>query len=75
VAADERHPTTELDEQRLLDELGQLYRTRLDTLRFGAGAAWQNSTSRMGELEGEYLRRHPEREVSSSRERPGDVRA
>lgn len=73
MAVDERHPTTELTEQKLLAELTHLYQTRLDTLRFGAQSAWENSDHRIAELEGEYLRRHPEREVSERRERPDDV--
>jgi nitric oxide synthase oxygenase domain/subunit len=72
VPVDENHPTAELDEAKLLSELGHLYETRLDTLRFGADAAWQNSDRRVAELEGEYLRRHPGREVSARRERPDD---
>lgn len=67
---DHHHPTAELDDEKLLSELGHLYSTRLDTLRFGADAAWQNSDRRVAELEGEYLRRHPGREVSARRERP-----
>ncbi len=73
MAVDERHPTAELDEHKLLHELGHLYQTRLDTLRFGAHSAWENSDRRVAELEGEYLRRHPEREVAQQRQRPDDV--
>lgn len=73
MPVDERHPTTELDEPTLLHELDHLYRTRLDTLRFGAQGAWESSDRRVAELEGEYLRRHPAREVSERRERPDDV--
>jgi hypothetical protein len=53
-----------LDETDLFRELGQLYRTRLDTLRHGPDHALTNHNDRMAELETEYLRRFPERETS-----------
>jgi hypothetical protein len=68
---DDRHPTQELADEELLEHLGQLYETRLDTLRHGSQDALDNSDRRLRELEGEYLRRHPEREVSPERVRPG----
>lgn len=68
---DDRHPTQELSDEQLFEHLGQLYATRLDTLRHGAQDAWDNSDRRLRELEGEYLRRYPDREVSSDRVRPG----
>lgn len=71
IPPDDHHPTANLDDQTLFAELGRLYSTRLDTLRYGADAAWQNSDRRMAELEGEYLKRYPEREISSRRQRPG----
>lgn len=64
------HPTDELTEERLLRELEQLYRTRLDTLRQGSPAALEHSDRRIRELEQAYLRRHPDREVSGRRLRP-----
>lgn len=64
------HPTDELSEERLLRELEQLYRTRLDTLREGSAAALDHSDRRIRELEQAYLRRHPDREVSRRRLRP-----
>ena len=70
IPVDEGHPTQELSDEQLFDDLAQLYTTRLQTLRHGADAAWQNSDRRMAELEGEYLRRYPGREVSPRRERP-----
>lgn len=57
------HPTHELDDEQLVAELAQLYETRLRTLRYGADDAWHASDRRTAELEGEYLRRHPGREV------------
>jgi hypothetical protein len=53
-----------LDETDLFRELGQLYRTRLDTLRHGPDHALANHNERMAELETEYLRRFPGRETS-----------
>jgi len=53
-----------LSEADLFRELGQLYRTRLDTLRHGPEHALTNHTERTAELEAEYLRRFPEREIS-----------
>jgi hypothetical protein len=55
----------------LLRELESLYTTRLDALRFGADQAWHEHTRRMGELEREYLRRFPEREIDPERLRSG----
>ena len=68
---DDRHPTQELTDEELFEHLGQLYETRLDTLRHGSQDSLDNSDRRLRELEGEYLRRHPEREVSPERVRPG----
>jgi len=68
---DDRHPTQELSDEELLEHLGQLYETRLETLRHGSQDALDNSDRRLRELEGEYLRRYPEREVSPERVRPG----
>jgi hypothetical protein len=65
-----RHPTGELSEERLLRELEHLYRTRLDTLREGSAAALEHSDRRIRELETDYRRRHPDREVSARRVRP-----
>jgi hypothetical protein len=65
-----RHPTDTLSEERLLRELEHLYRTRLDTLREGSAAALEHSDRRIHELETDYVRRHPDREVSDRRLRP-----
>jgi hypothetical protein len=64
-------PLTELTDDVLLDELGHLYETRMDTLRHGSDDALENHTDRMRELEEEYVRRHPQREVDPGRLRPG----
>jgi Family of unknown function (DUF6158) len=55
----------------LLRELRTLHRTRHETLRHGSEQALQRHTGRMGELEAEYLRRFPNREVDPHRERAG----
>lgn len=67
------HPTEELDDERLLRELDHLYRTRLETVRYGSDAAVENSGRRIAELEASYLRRRPQREVSPRRLRPDDT--
>jgi hypothetical protein len=64
------HPTESLSLQELLADLDQLYRTRIDTLRHGAREAVASSAERIAELEAEYLRRLPEREVDPHRLRP-----
>jgi Family of unknown function (DUF6158) len=68
---DDRHPTQALSDDELFEHLGQLYATRLDTLRHGSQDSWDNSDRRLRELEQEYLRRYPDREVSPQRVRPG----
>ena len=67
---DDRHPTQELTDEELFEHLGHLFETRLETLRHGSQDSLDNSDRRLRELEGEYLRRHPEREVSPERVRP-----
>lgn len=57
----------ELDEEDLLRELAELHRTRNDTLRHGSDQALERHNERQAELEGEYLRRFPEREVAPDR--------
>lgn len=64
-------PAPELTEEALLQELGQLHATRHDTFRHGAADALEEHTARTAELEEEYLRRHPEREVDPRRTRAG----
>ena len=72
------HPTESLAEDDLLRELAHLHETRFETLRHGSDDALAAHTARTRELEDEYLRRHPEREVdpqrlrSGARERSGD---
>jgi Family of unknown function (DUF6158) len=64
-------PGEQLSDEDLLRELGELYRTRLDTVRHGSDQALARSTERTGELEAEYLRRFPDREVDPERLRAG----
>jgi hypothetical protein len=53
----------QLDDETLLQELGSLHRTRLDALRHSAESALTTHLARTRELELEYLRRRPAREV------------
>ncbi|MCD0486410.1 DUF6158 family protein [Streptacidiphilus sp. ASG 303] len=61
----------QLDESVLMHELEQIHRTRHDTLLHGSAEALDRHTSRMAELEAEYLRRHPGRQVTAGRTRLG----
>jgi hypothetical protein len=64
-------PPAELAEVDLLRELRHLHETRHGTFLHGSGDALRTHTRRMAELEDEYLRRHPEREIDPDRLRPG----
>jgi hypothetical protein len=64
-------PAAELDESELLRELEHLHATRTDTLRHGSADALDRHTSRTAELESDYLRRFPQREVDPQRLRSG----
>jgi hypothetical protein len=57
----------ELSDGELLRELASLHETRHDTLRHGSDAALDNHNRRTAELEAEYLRRFPSREVDPHR--------
>ncbi|MEV0344716.1 DUF6158 family protein [Nonomuraea sp. NPDC050680] len=61
----------QLEEEDLLRELRQLHSTRTDALLHGSAAAFARHTSRTNELESEYLRRYPERDVDPGRLRDG----
>jgi hypothetical protein len=61
----------ELTDAELIKELETIHRTRHDTLMYASSDALSAHSSRMAELEGEYLRRHPERRVSPGRTRAG----
>lgn len=64
-------PAAELSDQDLLRELYDLHRTRHDTLRHASEHALAHHTERTDQLEAEYLRRFPEREVDPERLREG----
>jgi hypothetical protein len=61
----------DLAESDLIRELEHLHRTRHDTFLHGAPDALREHDSRSAELEQEYLRRHPERDVDPARTRAG----
>ncbi|HEY2206139.1 MAG TPA: DUF6158 family protein [Pseudonocardia sp.] len=63
--------TEDLDETDLIRELEHLHRTRHETFLHGAPHALNEHSRRSTELEQEYLRRHPEREVDPARTRAG----
>jgi Family of unknown function (DUF6158) len=60
-----------LTAEDLIRELWELHRTRHETLRHGSDHALMHHSDRMVELETEYLRRFPEREVDPERLREG----
>jgi hypothetical protein len=60
-----------LAESELVRDLQQLHRTRNETFLHGSTDALQEHTERTGELEREYLRRHPKRDVDPARTRAG----
>lgn len=53
----------DLDDATLLRYLTNLHRTRLNALRHSSHQAFVTHMARTGELEVEYLARHPTREV------------
>jgi hypothetical protein len=60
---------SDLDDEMLLHHLASLHRTRLQALRHAPERALVNHLARTGELEVEYLRRHPAREGHNRRRR------
>jgi hypothetical protein len=64
-------PPTELADDALMEELTHLHETRTTTLRHGADDALEAHTHRTQQLEDEYLRRNPGREVDPGRTREG----
>lgn len=64
-------PAADLNNDDLLRELEQLHTTRHDTLLHGSSSALRTHTERQHELEQEYLRRNPERDVGERRTRDG----
>jgi hypothetical protein len=61
----------DLTNDDLFRELEQLYETRFDALRHGSEDALATHTRRTDELEREYLRRYPDREIDPARLRGG----
>lgn len=61
----------DLAETDLVRELAHLHATRHDTFLHGSPDALAEHSSRTAELEQEYLRRHPDREVDPARTRRG----
>jgi hypothetical protein len=64
-------PPGELSEQDLRRELQHVHETRHTTFLHGSQDALDVHTRRTGELEAEFLRRYPEREVDPDRLRAG----
>jgi Family of unknown function (DUF6158) len=64
-------PAAELSEEDLTRELAHVHETRHGTFLHGSPDALMSHTRRTGELEAEYLRRHPEREIDPDRLRSG----
>jgi hypothetical protein len=64
-------PAAELSEEDLLRELSHLHETRHQTFLHGSGDALAAHTRRTAELEADYLRRHPQRQVDPERLRSG----
>ncbi|MGK5554891.1 DUF6158 family protein [Actinomadura kijaniata] len=62
---------SDLGEDDLFRELGHLYETRLEALRHASDQAYAEHTRRTAQLEAEYLRRYPGREVDPERLREG----
>ncbi|SFO43750.1 hypothetical protein SAMN05216207_105815 [Pseudonocardia ammonioxydans] len=61
----------ELAEADLVRELEHLHMTRHTTFLHGSSDALAEHSSRTGELEREYVRRHPDRKVDPARTRKG----
>ena len=72
-AAAQRHGVDPgaLDESALVRELAHLHATRHETFLHGSVDALAEHTSRTAELEQEWVRRHPDRDVDVQRTRAG----
>jgi hypothetical protein len=62
----------ELSDDDLLRQLEQLHRTRHETFLHAPTQALRHHSERTTDLEREYLRRHPERDIDQSRMRDQD---
>jgi hypothetical protein len=69
--ADGAVAAADLPDSALLRELATLHRTRHDTFLHGSEHALRRHSERTAEIEAEYLRRHPERQVDADRLRSG----
>lgn len=65
-------PGADLAEADLIRELSHLHETRHETFLHGADDALAAHSKRTAELEQEYLRRHPARDVDPRRQRGRD---
>ncbi|GLX00153.1 DUF6158 family protein [Microtetraspora sp. NBRC 16547] len=61
----------DLDDDDLLREMRHCHETRNDALLHGSDDALARHTSRTRELEEEYLKRYPERDIDPMRLRSG----
>jgi len=61
----------QLSDEDVVRELRRLHATRSDTFFHGSDDALEHHTARTSELEAEYLRRFPDREVDPARLREG----
>jgi hypothetical protein len=64
-------PAASLDDEDLERELEHLHQTRHEVFLHGSAQALDHHTQRMADLEQEWLRRHPERQVDPQRLRAG----
>jgi hypothetical protein len=64
-------PADQLTDEALERELKHLHETRNDTFLHGSENALHFHTVRTSELEGEYLRRNPDRVIDARRTRHG----
>ena len=64
-------PAASLDDEELNRELAHLHETRHEVFLHGSAQALDHHTQRMADLEQEWLRRHPERQVDPQRLRAG----
>lgn len=64
---DEGVPAGDLSDDDLQRDLAQLHRTRHDTFLHAPTEALQNHSERTAELELEYLRRWPRRDINEAR--------
>jgi hypothetical protein len=61
---------TQIDDEDLIRELESLHRTRHETFLHGSDEALATHSQRTAELENEWLRRNPQRQIDPRRLRP-----